>query len=196
MSKQIIETKKINPKRKYTQKTKNYIARQQLTSTGNNEEISLYIKFGKIQIGVEALSQTQIPNIPKQLSLTKSPGLDGMSFSFFQKFWHIVRSDVTTAILSILNSGCLLQKMNYTHIVLVPKINDPQHVGEFRTINLGNVVSHIFSMVLANRLKMILSRVISDAQSAFVPDRLINDNTTVAFEILHKIRIRRRGKDG
>ena len=86
--------------------------------------------------------------------------------------------------------------MNYTHIALVPKKNDPQSLGDFRPISLGNVISRLFSKVLANRLKQILPRVISDAQIAFIPERIITDNTTVAFEVLHRMRNRRRGKYG
>ena len=43
---------------------------------------------------------------------------------------------------------------------------------------------------------MILPNVISNAQSAFVPNRLITDNTTIAFEVLHKMRNKRSGKKG
>ena len=38
--------------------------------------------------------------------------------------------------------------------------------------------------------------VISGAQSAFVPNGLITDNTTVAYELLHKMRNRRKGRMG
>ena len=61
-------------------------------------------------------------------------------------------------------------------------------MANFRPISLGNVLSRIYSKVLANRIKLILPNVISDAQSVFVPNRLIIDNTTVAFEVLHKMR--------
>ena len=56
-----------------------------------------------------------------QMHPSKAPGPDGMSHIFFQKFWHIVGHDVTTAILSVLHLGRYLRKMNYTHIVLIQK---------------------------------------------------------------------------
>ena len=120
-----------------------------------------------------------------QMHPSKSPGPDGMSPFFFQKYWHIVGSDVTDAVLSVLHSRHLLHKMNYTHIVLISKKNEPKLVFDFRPIGLGNVVCRIVSKVLANCLKMILPNVISDSQSVFVPQRLITDNITVAYEILH-----------
>ena len=131
-----------------------------------------------------------------QMQPSKAPGPDGMSLFFFQKYWHIVGCDVTEAVLSVLHSRHLLHKMNYTHIVLIPKKNDPKLVSDFRPISLGNVVCRIISKVLANHLKIIFSNVISDSQSVFVPQRLITDNTAVAYEILHKMRNKRRGKKG
>ena len=103
--------------------------------------------------------------------------------------------DVIEVVLSVLNSSHFLHKMNYTYIVLIPKKNDPQYLLEFRPISLGNVIS-LYSKVLTNWLKIIFPNVISDARSTFVPDRLITDNTTVAFEVLHKMRNRRKGKRG
>ena len=131
-----------------------------------------------------------------QMHPSKSPSLDGMSPFFFQKYWNIVGSDVTEAILSVLNSGHMLRKMNYTPIVLIPKKNDLQQMSNYRRISLGNVVSRILSKVLVNRLKTILPTIISEAQSAFVPNRLITNNTIVAYELLHKMRNKRNGKAG
>ena len=86
--------------------------------------------------------------------------------------------------------------MNYTHIALIPKINEPKNVANFIPISLANVVSRIVSKVLANQLKQILPNVISKSQSAFVPNWLITDNTIVAFEILHRMRNKRTRKKG
>ena len=131
-----------------------------------------------------------------QMHPSKSPRLDGMSHFFFQKYWHIVGNDVTEAILFVLRSAHMLKKMNHTHIVLIPKKKDPKYLANYRPISLSNVVSQRISKVIANHLKHILPNVISDSQSAFVPNRLITNNTTVAYEILHRMRNRRRGKVG
>ena len=67
---------------------------------------------------------------------------------------------------------------------------------DYRPISLSNVVSRMVSEVLANKLKGILPNIISNAQSAFVPDRLITDNTAVAYEMLHRLRNKRQWKVG
>ena len=76
------------------------------------------------------------------------------------------------------------------------KKNEPRSVSDYRPISLGNVVSRVVSKVLANKLKLNLPNVISDSQSAFVPNQLITDNTTVAFEVFHKMRNKRIRKKG
>ena len=123
-----------------------------------------------------------------QMHPSKSPRPDGMPPFFFQKYWHIVGQDVTTVVLSVLNFGHMLHKMKFTHIVLISKNNELKNMSDYRRISLGNVISRIVSKVVANRLKYVLPMVISDAQSAFVPNRLITDNTTVAYELLHRMR--------
>ena len=70
---------------------------------------------------------------------------------------------VTSAVVSVLHSGKYLKKMNYTHIALIPKKNNPQLISVYRPINLGNVVYRIVSKVLANRIKNLLPQIISDS---------------------------------
>ena len=135
----------------------------------------------------------------KQMHPTKSPGPNGMSPIFYQKHWEIVGPSILNCVLQALNTGIMLRGINDTYICLIPKTKPPpppQMITKYCPINLCNVIYKIISKVLANRLKKILHNVINEAQSAFIPRRLITNNVVVAFETMHSITKRKRGKDG
>ena len=88
----------------------------------------------------------------------------------------------------------MVPDINYTHIVLIPKVKKPKNMADFRLINLCNVIYKIILKVLANRLKLILPQLIFPTESAFVPGRLITNNVLVAYETLHAMHIRKKGR--
>jgi len=77
--------------------------------------------------------------------------------------------EVSNAVLDFLNGGSLVEGLNATNIVFIPKVRTPSKVSEFRPITLFNVLYKLIAKVLANRLKMVLPHVISPEQSAFIP---------------------------
>ena len=117
----------------------------------------------------------------------KAPGPNGMPPLFYQHYWDTIGNDVTHSVLHFLNSACLLDNLNHTFITLIPKKNSPEYASDFRPISLCNVLYKIFSKVLANRIKKILPKIISEHQSVFTKSRLISDNILVAFESLHSM---------
>ncbi|CAB4264091.1 unnamed protein product [Prunus armeniaca] len=112
------------------------------------------------------------------------------------KLLIVVDYEVTVAVLDFLRTGRLLPKLNFTHVALISKVKDPTNMTQLRPISLCNVIYKIGAKVLSNYLKLILNDVIGVHQSAFVPGRMIFDNSIVAFEVLHHMHNRTHGKLG
>jgi hypothetical protein len=126
----------------------------------------------------------------------KAPGPDGLHAVFYKQFWDICGHEITQEVLQALNSGVILDGWNDTTIVLIPKVEDPERITQYRPISLCNVIYKIISKMLALRLKLILPEVIAPTQSAFVPGRLITDNVLVAYESIHMIKNKKKGASG
>ncbi|KAA3453717.1 reverse transcriptase [Gossypium australe] len=86
--------------------------------------------------------------------------------------------------------------INKTRIVLIPKIDKPKNMSHFRPISLCNVIYKIIAKVLVNRMGEMLGDCINKAQGAFIPGRLISDNVLIAYEVLHSLKMKKRGKGG
>ncbi|PNX57234.1 ribonuclease H, partial [Trifolium pratense] len=86
---------------------------------------------------------------------------------------------------SWLECGAFPPSLNSTNIALIPKGESQASMKDWRPISLCNVHYKIVAKVLANRLKSILEKCISENQSAFVPGRSILDNAMATIEIIH-----------
>lgn len=95
--------------------------------------------------------------------------------------------EVYTCCRDWLNTNSFTANLNDTNVVLIPKKENACRMKDLRPIALCSVLYKILSKVLANRLKRILSQIITGNQVAFVPERSINDNVLIAFEIIHCI---------
>lgn len=91
-------------------------------------------------------------------------------------------------------SGHLLKELNHTIITLIPKIPNPQKVGDYQPISLCNVLYKVVAKMMVNRLRSVLGSLVSKFQISFVPLCRISDNILIACGILEFIRKRKKGK--
>ncbi|GJT46963.1 RNA-directed DNA polymerase, eukaryota, reverse transcriptase zinc-binding domain protein [Tanacetum coccineum] len=114
----------------------------------------------------------------------KASGPDGFTSKFFKKSWDTIKDDFCKAIKEYFRTGKLLGEMNATLITLVPKIQTPLKVTDFRPIACCNVVYKCISKILTNRIKPVLNKLVDQNQSAFLPGRAITDNILLTQELL------------
>ncbi|GKA04478.1 RNA-directed DNA polymerase, eukaryota [Tanacetum coccineum] len=115
----------------------------------------------------------------------KSPGPDGYSFEFFKKYWNLVGPDLCDAIEHFFETGVFPNGCNSSFVALIPKVTDAKFVNDFRPISLIGSMYKVVTKVLANRLALVISDLISDTQSAFVANRQILDGPFILNELLH-----------
>ncbi|KAK2449150.1 hypothetical protein QL285_008374 [Trifolium repens] len=118
----------------------------------------------------------------------KSPGPDVINFGFYKDFWLDLRGDVMRFISEFHRNGRLAKGLNSTFIALIPKIDCPQRLNDFRPISLVGSLYKILAKVLANRLRLVIGSVISEAQTAFVKSRQILDSVLIANEVVDEAR--------
>ena len=133
-------------------------------------------------------SPTEIKQAFFAIHPVKAPGPDGFSASFFQSNWDTVGSQIILEVQTFFSSGHLPRRINSTHIRLIPKIQSPKKVAQYRPIALCAVFYKIISKLLFKRLQPVLQHIVAKNQSAFVPNRAITDNVVITHEVLHYLK--------
>lgn len=115
----------------------------------------------------------------------KAPGPDGLQAFFYQEYWSVVGQSVCDLVRDIFNNPTQVASLNETNLVLIPKVDQPEVIKDFRPISLCNVSSKILTKILSRRLKQIMGRVVGHHQCSFIAGRQSSDNVIVAQEVIH-----------
>nr|GEZ26999.1 hypothetical protein [Tanacetum cinerariifolium] len=110
----------------------------------------------------------------------KSPGPDGYTFEFFR---NLLGSDFCSAVECFFVKGSFPRGFNSSFIALIPKVTDAKFVTDFRPISLISSAYKVVTKILANRLAMVISDLVSNTQSSFVANRQILDGPFILNEI-------------
>ncbi|KAL0355542.1 UNVERIFIED_CONTAM: hypothetical protein Sradi_4001100 [Sesamum radiatum] len=133
---------------------------------------------------IAEVTDAEIKGALFDISEDSAPGPDGYSSAFFKSAWSEIGGHVCDAVREFFHSGRILKQINSTLLVLIPKMQLPTRVSDFRPIACCNVLYKVITKVLICRLQRVLYMLIDPAQTAFVPGRSISDNVLLAQELL------------
>lgn len=69
-------------------------------------------------------------------------------------------------------------------LTLLPKVDNPHNLSEYRPISLVGSLYKILEKVLANRMNRVISKLVSRSQTSFVPSRKIIYGVLVLNELI------------
>jgi len=124
----------------------------------------------------------------------KSPGPDGITFSFIKNNWGLLEKDVEGVVNCFYREGKIPKGCNASFLTLIPKIENPQSLEEYRPISLVSCVYKFLTKLLANRIKKVIGKVVDGTQSAFLSNRGLLDSVLVVNEVIDELK--RRKKSG
>jgi hypothetical protein len=87
-----------------------------------------------------------------------------------------------------LNAGQLeLFHLNFSKIMLLPKVNEEERIQQCKPIYLLNFSFKIFTEVATIRLSTVADHVVRPSQTAFMQGRDILDGVVILHEAVHEL---------
>ena len=135
------------------------------------------------------VTECEVHDVLKQVSLNKSPGLDGLPYEVYLRMSHMFVLILTDMFNHWFAQGAIPGNVTKGVITLLKKSG--KHVGEglddYRLITLLKTELKILARVLANRLQLVNSDLIGPEQTFAVKGRVIQENLHLIREVLKEI---------
>jgi hypothetical protein len=113
---------------------------------------------------------------PHNSNSGRSPGLDGITYEFYKKFWNELGPLLLRAANTSMQEEKLPPSMLNGVITLVPKNGHLTTLSNWRPITLQNTDYKLITRCLVNRITSVFPALITTDQSYCVPNRTIHTN--------------------
>ena len=129
-------------------------------------------------------SEEKVFTALSDLDKYKALGPDNFTMAFWFFCWDVVKVDVMRFFRDFHEMGRFVKSLNATFLVLVPKKRSVEDLKDFRLNSLVGNLYKLMAKVLANRIKKVIYKVISESQNAFVVGKQILDAVLIANEVV------------
>jgi len=128
----------------------------------------------------------EIKSTLMEMKHDKSPGIDGIPIEVYKVLWNDLGHFLTRSIQLAFISGELSITQKRGVLTCIPKGDKPREfLKNWRPISLLTSDYKLITSIMAKRMKMVLTDVISSDQRGFLSDRYIEENTRLVYDLIH-----------
>lgn len=80
--------------------------------------------------------------------------------------------------------GEMYKPINTTSVTLIPQIQHPSFIKQYRPISCFSTLYKIISKMLTHKLKHVMDYLVDASQTVFVPSRILTDNVLLSHELV------------
>ncbi|GKD72833.1 hypothetical protein Tco_1331115, partial [Tanacetum coccineum] len=146
----------------------------------------------ELKILESEVSLEEIKEVVWDCGSDKSPRPDGFSFGFIKRYWNMMKNDIFAAISEFFNNGDIPIGCNASFITLIPKIESPLVVNDFRPISLIGILYKIIAKIISCRIALIIADIVDPVQFAFIKNRQILDGPMILNEVVHTLKRKKK----
>jgi hypothetical protein len=118
------------------------------------------------------------------MNRNSAPGSDGFGPSFYRAAWATVKDRIMNFMAAFHQGSVQLERINRSHMILIPKKPGALAVDAFRPICLQNCTLKILAKVLTSRLQREIPTLIDLNQTSFIKGRSIAETFIHAIELV------------
>ena len=130
------------------------------------------------------ISSDELRSIIQNLKRRKSPGIDGLTYEFYQTFWNKLEPIYIKMLNETFQKKILPDSTKKALLTLLYKRGDRSLLSNYRPLSITNCDYKILTFVLANRLQKVIGKLISKDQKGYIKNKYIGQSARLLTDII------------